>query len=335
MRDALRRIGGTVLKSGLSLAIVVLLLARLDTQAVWHSVRHANLGWLAAAALVLVLSNLAGSLQWGLLLRAQGLAAPWPKIIASFHIGLFFNNLLPANVGGDLARIHGVSGYSAGLSPVVSATLMDRLIGLFVIAAFGVAAAPLGMREVHQPFIYASVVLTFVGAGAALLVARSRRVTRWALRPVRALGFTRLAERGERTFASLHALARRGSVIAGVLAIAVVTQVLRLYVHYLVARGLGIRVSQAALWTFVPVLAVVAALPVSLNGLGVREWAATKLLPHAGLAPEAAFAWQLTTAVVAMAISLSGAALFVRNAMRPARTPAASRESREERGIDG
>ena len=315
MRHLLRRAGGTALKSGLSLAIVVVLLSRLDTAAVWHSVRHADGGLLAAAAVVLVLSNLVGSLQWGLLLRAQGLTAPWPRIVSAFHIGLFFNNLLPANVGGDLARIHGVSGYSAGLSPVVSATVMDRLLGLFVIAAFGVAAAPLGMREVHQPLIYAAVVATFLAAGGALLAARSRRLTGWALRPVRALGFARVADRAERTAASLRLLARRTALIGGVTGISIGTQVLRLYVHYLVARGLGIRVTEAALWTFVPVLAVVAALPISLNGLGVREWAATQLLPHAGVAPEAAFAWQLTTAVVAMVISLSGAVLFVRQAL--------------------
>lgn len=337
MRDTVRRVGGTLLKSGLSVALVVLLLGRLDTEAVWHSVKHADVALLIAAGAVLILSNLAGSLQWGLLLRAQGLTPPWPTVISSFHIGLFFNNLLPANVGGDVARIHGVSGYSAGLSPVVSATVMDRLIGLFVIAAFGVAAAPLGMREVHQPVIYGSVVLTFLGAGAALLAARSRRLTRLALRPVRGLGFHALADRADRTLGSLRALALRTPVIVGVTGIAVGTQILRLYVHYLVARGLGIQVSQAALWTFVPVLAVVAALPVSLNGLGVREWAATRLLPHAGLAPEAAFAWQLTTAVVAMAISLSGAALFVRNALRPERREAAkaARVSSTMRGLDG
>ena len=329
MSDGLRRVGATALKGGLSLVLVVVLLGRLDLTAVWHSVQHADASLLIAAAGLLALSNLVGSLQWGLLLRAQGLTAPWLRIVSSFHIGLFFNNLLPANVGGDVARIHGVSGYSAGLSPVVSATVMDRLIGLFVVAAFGVAAAPLGMREVHEPLIYASVVVTFAGAAAALLAARSRRLTGLALRPLRGLGFATLADRADRTLGSLHALACRTSVIGGVMVISVGTQVLRLYVHYLVARGLGIRVSQAALWTFVPVLAVVAALPVSLNGLGVREWAATKLLPHAGLAPEAAFAWQLTTAVIAMALSLSGAALFVRHAIRPGSKPGAAPATRE------
>jgi uncharacterized membrane protein YbhN (UPF0104 family) len=299
-------------KVGLSLALVVVLLIRLDVRAVGASLARANWPPLVAAAMLLAVSNVLGSLQWGALLRAQGSTAPTSRIVSAYFVGLFFNNFLPANVGGDVARITSVAPYSPALSPTVSATVMDRLIGLFVIAAFGIVSAPLSMREVREPLIYALVAASFAGAGAALLAARSRALLALAVAPVRAMGASALAARAERTAASLRSLASRGGLLFGVMLFAALIQVLRVYVHFLVARALGIRVSEATLWTFVPILAVVAALPISLNGLGVREWAASVLLPSGGVPSAAAFAWQLTTALVALVVSLAGAVLFLR-----------------------
>jgi uncharacterized membrane protein YbhN (UPF0104 family) len=139
------------------------------------------------------------------------------------------------------------------------------------------------------------------------------------LRPVRAVSSPAFTERAERAAASVLALAARSRLILGVMLLAGVVQVMRIYVHFLVAQALDIRLPHAALWAFVPILAVVAALPVSLNGLGVREWAATVLLPSVGVAPGAAFAWQLLTYAVAVVLSLAGAVFFLRDTVRASR----------------
>ncbi len=321
-------------KTALSLGLVIFLAFRLDLARVVASLRGASWPLLAAAAGLLVVSNLLGSFQWVALLRAQGNTAPARRVVSAYFTGLFFNNFLPANVGGDLARGHGVARYSNGLSPTVSATLMDRLIGLIAIAAFGCASSPVSMREVQEPVIYAIVGLSFTGALGALVAARSERLRALATSPLRLVGMTDLARRVHRTLGHLGSLASRGKLVAGLLVFSAGIQVLRIYVHYLVARALGIRVSEATLWTFVPILAVVAALPVSLNGLGVREWAATVLLPAAGVRSEAAFAWQLTTYLVAFATSLAGAVLFLRRqAAAPVPEPGRAEMAGERGGL--
>lgn len=336
-----------VAKSALSIGLVTLLVVRLGVHDVTRSLRTAHWPLLAAAAALLLASNVLGSLQWGWLLRAQGHGAPWRRIVSAYFVGLFFNNFLPANVGGDLARVHRISERDRGLSPTISATLLDRLIGLFVIAAFGVAAIPLlvldagGVRAgytraaawnevLHEPLIYASVVVFFAAAGIALLALRSRAVLSVLLRPIRAVSPPAFAERAERAFASVHALATRGRLLTGIALFAGVVQVMRIYVHFLVAQALDIHLPPAALWAFVPILAVVAALPISLNGLGVREWAATVLLPSVGVSAGAAFAWQLLTYAIAVALSVGGAVLFLRetvHAARPSREPGAQAET--------
>ena len=51
------------------------------------------------------LSAVAGAWQWSLILRVTGIAVPGAEIRRLYFIGLFFNNFLPANVGGDAYKI--------------------------------------------------------------------------------------------------------------------------------------------------------------------------------------------------------------------------------------
>jgi hypothetical protein len=56
-----------------------------------------------------------------------------------------------------------------------------------------------------------------------------------------------------------------------VLLVALVVQVSRIGVHALVARALGLSIALPYFFLFVPLLAVIVSLPISLNGIGVRR----------------------------------------------------------------
>ena len=70
--------------------------------------------------LVFVLSVIAGAWQWGRLLAALGIALGWRKLLELYWVGLFFNNLMPGNLGGDVVKVVDLS--RAARDPVASAT---------------------------------------------------------------------------------------------------------------------------------------------------------------------------------------------------------------------
>lgn len=61
--------------------------------------------WLFASFFLYAVSAILGAWQWALILRAMGVAAGRGEITRLYHIGLFFNNFLPANIGGDAWKI--------------------------------------------------------------------------------------------------------------------------------------------------------------------------------------------------------------------------------------
>jgi len=93
--------------------------------------------------------------------------------------------------------------------------------------------------------------------------------------------------------------------------VALVVQVMRIGVHVLFARALGLHVGTAYFFLFVPLLAVIVSLPISLNGIGVREGAGMILFGLVGLDRASAFALQFGTYLVAVGVSLIGGLVFL------------------------
>jgi len=118
----------------------------------------------------------------------------------------------------------------------------------------------------------------------------------------RAARHTRLAE----TFAqSWRALAARRSVMIRVAVISFVVQAGFVVTNVWLARQVGVNTSLAAWFVAWPLAKLVAVLPISLGGIGVREAALVSLLVPYGAAGEAVLAsgllWQGVLAVSGLA----------------------------------
>ena len=61
---------------------------------------------------------------------------------AIYWVGLFFNNFLPGNVGGDLVKVSDVAVNTGNVARTVAGTLLDRMLGLcaLVFVAFAAGA---------------------------------------------------------------------------------------------------------------------------------------------------------------------------------------------------
>lgn len=314
-----------VLKMVVSFALFAYVVAKVSPGNVWATMRPADPTLLGAAAALFLFSSLVGSWLWGRLLRAQGVPIPWRKAAAYYFVGLFFNNFLPSNVGGDIARISDAAKYSDRVSPVFSATLMDRLIGVLAIGLLALIASVAAMPKIHFVTLYAALLVIFLGALAAFVSIFSRRMLKAFEWPFRAIGLPSIADAIGRTLDDLHGFRSQGGALFAAFLASTVVQISRIYVHYLVGLALGVRIAAGYYFIFVPVLAALVSLPISLNGLGIREGAAVVLFQMVGLTREQSFTIPFLTYVVSVAVSLLGGLIFV---SRPSRRALAERLER-------
>ena len=267
---------------------------------------------------------------------------PFWKTWAYYHVGLFFNNFLPANIGGDIARVMDASRHQAddarpparahapgdpdpdpsgGRVAAFSTVLMDRLVGTLALAGLALVTTLPAVDRFHLSLVYLvlagffalSLLVLWAGFHPAVLPRVERLLGRVGLSGLKP-GLEELAVR-------LGRFRGQRRLLLVLFLVATVTQVSRIGVHVLVSRALGLHIALPYFFLFVPLLAVIVSLPISLNGIGVREGAGVVLFGLVGVSRAQAFSLQFTTYLVAVAVSLVGGVVFlVRLPVRRARS---------------
>lgn len=314
-----------LLKLLVSVALIAWLLRRLPLSSIVPLLGAADRKWVAASALLLLASHFLASYQWGRLLRVAGIDIPFYKVAAYYHVGLFFNNLLPANVAGDLARTLDAARSGSSRPAALSTVILDRLIGTVALGGIAVITTLPAIDHYHLAAAYFGVVGFFAVSLLMLRAVLEPQVLRWLDGLLARVGLARLSPALDDLAARLAMFRGQRRLLLELFAVALTVQVMRIGVHVLFSRALGQHVETAYFFLFVPLLAVLVSLPISFNGIGVREAAGTQLFGIVGLAEPAALALQVGTYLVAFGVSLIGLLVFL------ARIPSRRAQSRNPR----
>ena len=300
------------------LAASIVLLWFVLSRVTWTEVREAladpRWEWLVAALAIYALSAWGGAVQWSWLLRVAGLRTPPSEIRRLYFIGLFFNNFLPANIGGDAYKIIDLGRRERCAGRVFCVTLLDRLVGLAALTSFASLAAILclvwGIPLPRVAWVLVAVLL-FLAIAVAMLV--SRRLGARVPDGLRRLRLPALARQTEMAVREFGVFRSRWPWLGRVFLFGVGVQALRILVHLLVAFGLHLDPSAAQsvqLMVLIPLLALSLTLPVTVNGIGLRETVSNTLLVFTGLTRHGVVAMEMTAFLVVIVVSLVGGALW-------------------------
>ncbi len=248
-------------------ALLVFLSRKIDWPGESLRLAGAALKPLLAALGLLVIAVVLAALRWRMLVQRGGSRMPVTTAAQLTFAGMFFGQVLPATVGGDVVR--GALACRIGLPwrDVVSGIVLDRITALLASVILILAGLPrlytLAVGDA-VPLVWTALAsLGLVGVvGLALcgdLLPLPRVLTRW-IWVAAALDLTKQVRSGLSSAAGLAALA-----------ISIVIHLSTVAVVILIGAGLGVPVSLLAAFVVVPLAILAAAVPISLNGWGIRE----------------------------------------------------------------
>ncbi len=247
--------------SVIALGVVV---ARTDVGALTQTARAAEPVWIVGAIVINCIAVCGSTALWRTML-APGEAPSYASMCRTYFAGMFVNNigfgttLGDAMRGGELVR----TGTSGGHAIVT--VLAERLISLVALcslasvgAIYFFGAKP---RLTVAIWLISLGVLVLVGAVAPL----GRRVATVAWLPARLRGIA------VETSDALGALIRRPRALILGFGIALAVQLCTVGAAVFVMRSLGVRLSVTEAAAVVPLIAICVLLPISIQGIGVRE----------------------------------------------------------------
>ena len=281
--------------AGISAALIIYLVGKVDLGEVWGVIRTANWYVLAFAFLMFYLGYAITAARWQTLLRALGNTTDYWFLVRSFMVAVFFNNFLPSTIGGDAMRMYDSWRSGSSRSQAVAAVLMDRFMGMTALLVFAVAALLLGGYAAFYDSGVAQVVAFTAAAAVIALIGvlfLPRSLLLWSERLVPRL-HPRLRAFAEAILRSLNAFRNSRPALLIALVLSFLLQANVVLYHWVVASALGLDVPLAAFFLIVPIAIVIMMIPISINGIGVREGLFVFLLGVHGV-PQAeglAYAW--------------------------------------------
>ena len=267
----------------------------------------------ALALLCMFLSNFSACLQWKLLLEKQGVKLSYWRLLKLYYVGLFFNNFMPGNVGGDVKKVYDIrmQGGQDTVGAGLTATFFDRLFGLCFITLFAIAVGLLFfMHDAEQrAFMWPSLWIFF---GFCVLFASlfSRRLGLLLNRILCRILPEKIGLRLTHMFRRFQSF-RTVNLWLAITGLSAVTQSLRIFVHYFCGMAVGVDLTMSWYFYYIPLVAIVSALPISIGGFGPRELLAQSLFARAGVPGLESVVIQLLAYFVSLLLSLFGALGFL------------------------
>ena len=267
----------------------------------------------ALALLCMFLSNFSACLQWKLLLEKQGVKLSYWRLLKLYYVGLFFNNFMPGNVGGDVKKVYDIrmQGGQDTVGAGLTATFFDRLFGLFFITLFAIAVGLLFfMHDAEQrAFMWPSLWIFF---GFCVLFASlfSRRLGLLLNKILCRILPEKIGLRLTHMFRRFQSF-RTVNLWLAITGLSAVTQSLRIFVHYFCGMAVGVDLTMSWYFYYIPLVAIVSALPISIGGFGPRELLAQSLFARAGVPGLESVVIQLLAYFVSLLLSLFGALGFL------------------------
>lgn len=297
-----------LLRLGVSLALLAVLVSKMNFDTMLPRQRHlSTVAWLAAAIVTALVGIVLSAWRWQRVLAVFDVPVRLGILLSHYLAGQFVGNVLPSTIGGDVLRVTRGAKSTGSSSTAFASVALERLTGfvaLPLICFIGFALEPSLIDENHAWIALAISVGTLVALGAILLLAASPRLA----------GRFKDHDNWMRFIGAVHIgvlrLRHHPRLVGAVLGTALLYQASTVLTVWFATRALGVSVPTAAVIAFVPAVAMAQVIPVSVGGFGVREGMLTLFLTPLGVSTGKAVGIGLLWYFIMLVVSLAGAPAF-------------------------
>ncbi|HON00512.1 MAG TPA: lysylphosphatidylglycerol synthase transmembrane domain-containing protein [Acidobacteriota bacterium] len=305
------RLRSTLLRGLVSFSLLGFFLLQMDWGEFLRILGEARWSLIFLAVLLHALTVLPSVTRWRSIVRPFGMQTPWSGLFRICMIGYFFNLLLPSAIGGDLARAYYLSRRErSGFTCCLICTAVDRLAGLFAMVLIALTANFIWPARVGP---WPASLLLSALAGGFLIITLSvfhpwfHRL--WERLLVR-MGLSSALDRFQLISEGLQRLRHNVRAVAVVVGSSLVIQFTVIVALWLVARSIGVEGPFSLFLVFIPLVNLSVAIPLTINGMGVRELMYLFLFSQLGVGMETAVMLSWLNLLVVAGTALPGGLVY-------------------------
>lgn len=280
---------------------------KIDVAAIFTNLRSVNVFWYLPIAVLISSLNLAvvRAIRWYVLIPGHNIN--FKKVVSLSYVGWAVNTVLPGNILGEIVKILKVDSHLSRES-IIASIVCDRLITLLVMAIISIFC----LFFVYVPLVEANL-FTYIAIFLVLIViAVSFTYSKLLLTLMHWIA-TFTGKFGRKITLILHSLSycrKKKSALLQAMLVTVISVSMMTANFYLISIVLSVDISFWSWFSFVPLITIVSMAPITIGGLGIREYMIILLLGACHVPKAAALSISLFYFLVIVINILLGMLLF-------------------------
>ncbi len=229
------------------------------------------------------------AVRWNTLLGTQKVKLGITTLTLTVLIGFFFNSFLPTSIGGDVFRTYDAA-KKANIPIETSASIIivERFSGIISASTYAIIALFLGFTAIgNQSFIIPVIIFFIICIIIAFFILNPSM-----LRLNKLINRIKFLKKVKEKLANIYftflSFKKFKWVLVRVMIYSFLLQFAVILNYFLAAKSLGINLNLTAFIFIVPVVTIIAMVPISIGGIGIRENTLVFIMTAIGVGSEQA-----------------------------------------------
>lgn len=298
-----------VLKILVSITLIAFVFRKINFTVLLEKMHTINMLYVFLALLLILIGYFVSAWRFGLILREYSKRYDFKYAIKYTLIGNFFNNYLPGSVMGDLYRMYALKKSGSNKIFSIYSVLLEKLVG--VISIISLIAVLYLFTDIQLPKSLSSIILWLTLILVVIIIAFIMLfIIREKLQKMIKKN-SRLLKKSIRVFYSIKIIS-----YIKIFFISVIYQSIVLAFNLFLLTAVGINIDIRVLFPIVTLFVILNVLPISYNGVGVREYILTFFLAGYSVQIEQIALFGLFALFLNLITALIGGILYLRNTYR-------------------
>lgn len=271
--------------------------------------KHSKKIYILFGFIIFFITFIISIIRWKFLLSSLGIKATLRDAFYSSFSGLFFNLIFPSFVAGDIFRGFTISNRHGEANKVASSVLMDRFSGSVALALVAFFSFIAGRRLLTQKEVLYSLIMLCVLIGFISLLIFSRTFFSF---------FAKILKDGssfkKKVFNfhdQLYFFRKNPGVFFKSMLFSLPIQILSPFSFFVISKAFGLHIGFIYFMILVPLVMMIALIPITIAGAGLREGAVVYFFSLIGVAKSVSLGISLLNLAFTVFIGLLGGIFYV------------------------
>jgi len=294
------------LKLLVSSFLLIFVFKAVDFTKIFSLLKNFDNSYIFIIILTLTFQIFIANIRWNILLKRLNYRSKFTELLQFLWVGIFFNQMLPSSIGGDAVRIYYLNKRSNSISIATQGVLLDRFFGVTGLSLLAFLVLFFIPNSLNDSIMQSGIIISSGVLGLVCIILLLDylpfSLSKWRIiKGIKSMSFN-----------------GRNAIFSGysgltLIILSISIHLITVLVFIAISKGMALEISWLDMLSIIPLIMLLAQIPISIAGWGLREGMMILGLGYINIHPEQALALSILYGISLLLVSIPGGLIWLFN----------------------